>query len=292
MNKKLLTILIVCVFFLMGIASGSSEVEEGATIKKNEQSETIKEEKASITEQVLFETDGIKVTAKEIVDGFLGPELKILVENDSNKDITLGLDDIAVNDYMMSAFLYEDVAAGKKSNTSFSIFSSTLKDAGITNIGKLDLYFYIIDQNTYDRLYESDGIEIKTSLYDKMDSTVDITGDEMINQDGIRIVGKGLSKDSIFGSGVVLYIENNSNRNITISSDNLSVNGYMITSFLHRPVKANKKAVDTIILSSSDMEENGIEQIDELALSIEAYDSDTYSTIFKTNELNFNIERD
>lgn len=291
MNKKLLTILIVCVFFLMGIASGSSEVEEGATIKKNEQSETIKEEKASITEQVLFETDGIKVTAKEIVDGFLGPELKILVENDSNKDITLELDDIAVNDYMMSAFLYEEVAAGKKSNTSFSIFSSTLKDAGITNIGKLDLYFYIIDQNTYDRLYESDGIEIKTSLYDKMDSTVDITGDEMINQDGIRIVGKGLSKDSIFGSGVVLYIENNSNRNITISSDNLSVNGYMITSFLHRPVKANKKAVDTIILSSSDMEENGIEQIDELSLVLEVYDSDTYSTIFKTNELNFNIER-
>lgn len=292
MNKKLLTILIVCVFFLMGIASSSSEVEEGTTIKKNEQSETIKEELATITEQVLFETNGIKVTAKEIVDGFLGPELKILVENDSNKDITLGLDDIAVNDYMVTAFLYEEVAAGKKSNTSFSIFSSTLKDAGITNIGKLDLYFYIIDQNTYDRLYESDGIEIKTSLFDKMDSSVDITGDEMINQDGIRIVGKGLSKDSIFGSGVVLYIENNSNRNITISSDNLSVNGYMITSFLHRPVKANKKAVDTIILSSSDMEENGIEHIDELALSIEAYDSDTYSTIFKTNELNFNIERD
>lgn len=276
----------------MGIASSSSEVEEGTTIKKNEQSETIKEELATITEQVLFETNGIKVTAKEIVDGFLGPELKILVENDSNKDITLGLDDIAVNDYMVTAFLYEEVAAGKKSNTSFSIFSSTLKDAGITNIGKLDLYFYIIDQNTYDRLYESDGIEIKTSLFDKMDSSVDITGDEMINQDGIRIVGKGLSKDSIFGSGVVLYIENNSNRNITISSDNLSVNGYMITSFLHRPVKANKKAVDTIILSSSDMEENGIEHIDELALSIEAYDSDTYSTIFKTNELNFNIERD
>lgn len=214
------------------------------------------------------------------------------MENDSNKDITLGLDDIAINDYMMSAFLYEEVAAGKKSNTSFSIFGSTLKDAGITNIGKLDLYFYIIDQNTYDRLYESDGIEIKTSLYDKMDSSVDITGDEMINQDGIKIVGKCLSKDSIFGSGVVLYIENNSNRNITISSDNLSVNGYMITSFLHRPVKANKKAVDTIILSSGDMEENGIEQIDELTLSIEAYDSDTYSTIFKTNELNFNIERD
>lgn len=186
------------------------------------------------------------------------------MENDSNKDITLGLDDIAVNDYIMSVFLYEEVAAGKKSNTSFSIFSSTLKDAGITNIGKLDLYFYIIDQNTYDRLYESDGI---------------------------RIVGKGLSKDSILGSGVVLYIENNSNRNINISSDNLSVNGYMITSFLHRPVRANKKAVDTIILSSSDMEENGIEQIEELALSLEAYDSDTYSTIFKTNEMNFNIER-
>ena len=43
--------------------------------------------------------------------------------------------------------------------------------------------------------------------------------------------------------------------------------------------------------SQRDMEENGIEQIDELSLVLEVYDSDTYSTIFKTNELNFNIER-
>lgn len=290
-NKKLLTILIVCIFFLMGIASGSTKVDEDTTIKKNDNKETIKEELPTIEEQVLFETNGIKVTAKEITNGFLGPELKILVENASDKDITLELDDIAVNDYMVTAFLYEEVAAGKKSNTSFSIYSSTLKDAGITNIGKLDLYFYIIEQSTYNRIYESDGIELKTSLCDKMDDKLDISGEEMVNQDGIRIVGKGLSKDSIFGSGVVLYIENNSNRNITVSSDNLSVNGYMITSFLHRPLRPNKKAVDTIILSSSDMEENGIEQIDELSLVLEVYDSDTYSTIFKTNELNFNIER-
>ena len=65
-NKKLLTILIVCIFFLMGIASGSTEVDEDTTIKKNDNKETIKEELPTIEEQVLFETNGIKVTAKEI----------------------------------------------------------------------------------------------------------------------------------------------------------------------------------------------------------------------------------
>lgn len=297
--KKILTIFVICTFCLMALASGSKDVDESKTITKNEeieveneQQESTKEETSTptIEEQVLVENSGIKITAKEISENWLGPELKILIENDSDKNVTVSLDAIAVNDYMVSAWLYEDVSAGKKSNATFDIYSSTLNDAGITNIGKIDLYFRITNSDTYSTIYESDEIEIKTSLYDQMDSEVNDIGTEMVNQNGIRIIGKGVANDSIWGDGIVLYIENNSNNSILVSADNLSVNGYMVTSFLYSTVKPNKKAIESIILSSSDLEDNDIKSIEEFTLNLEVSNSTNYKKLFSTGEMSFNIE--
>lgn len=299
-SKKILTMLVICVFCFMALGSGGSSDEETKQITKNEdgQSETdsggsteqTKSLTPTIEEQVLFESNGIKVTAKEISEGWAGPELKVLIENDSDKNVTVSLDEIAVNDYMVSAWLYEDVSAGKKSNATFSIWSSTLSDAGITNVGKIDMYFRVINSETFDTIYESDGVEVKTSLFDKMDSDVNDIGEEMVNQNGVRIVGKGVSNDSIWGNGVVLYIENNTDKSILVTADDLSVNGFMITSYLYSTVKPGKKAIETIILSSSDMEDNDIEKIEELSLSFNVSDADTWREIFSTKEMSFNIK--
>ena len=299
-SKKILTMFVIFTFCFMALGSGNSSDDNIKPITKNDeaQSETKSEESSkqiksltpTIEEQVLFENNGIKVTAKEISEGWAGPELKVLIENDSEKNVTVSLDEIAVNDYMVSAWLYEDVAAGKKSNATFSIWSSNLSDAGITNVGKIDMYFKVINSETYDTIYESEGIEIKTSLFDKMDSDVNDVGEKMVNQNGIRVVGKGVSNDSIWGSGVVLYIENNTDKSILVTTDNLSVNGYMITGYLYSTVKPGKKAVESIILSSSDLEDNDIDKIEELSLSFEISDADTWRSIFSTDEMSFNIE--
>lgn len=297
--KKILLLLIS--LFLMISVYGCSEKEESNTIEENkeieiEKTESEKEEthtKSSfptIDEQVLFEYDDIKLTAISIEEDWLGPQLKILIENNSDKNITVELDAIAVNDCMVSAWLYEDVGPGKKSNATFDIWSSKLSDAGISNIGKIDMYFRIIDSDNFNEIYESSEVEIRTSLYDVMDGEIDDIGEEMVNQNGIKIIGKGVSNDLIWGDGVVVYIENNTDRNIVVTTDDLSVNGFMVTGFLYQSVRPGKKAIESIILSSSDLEDNGIESIEELSLSFEVYDEDTYHTIIKTDEMSFNVE--
>ena len=258
--KKILLLLIS--LFLMISVYGCSEKEESNTIEENkeieiEKTESEKEEthtKSSfptIDEQVLFEYDDIKLTAISIEEDWLGPQLKILIENNSDKNITVELDAIAVNDCMVSAWLYEDVGPGKKSNATFDIWSSKLSDAGISNIGKIDMYFRIIDSDNFNEIYESSEVEIRTSLYDVMDGEIDDIGEEMVNQNGIKIIGKGVSNDLIWGDGVVVYIENNTDRNIVVTTDDLSVNGFMITSFLYQSVRPGKKAIESIILSFS-----------------------------------------
>lgn len=297
--KKILLIL-VSLFLTLNIC-GCSENEESNSIEENkeieiEEIEKTEEEKQtkslipSIDEQVLFEYNGIKLTAISIEEDWLGPQLKILIENESDKNISVSLEGIAVNDCMVSAWLYEDVGTGKKSNATFDIWSTKLSDAGITNIGKIDMYFRIIDSDNFDEIYESGEIELLTSLYDVMDVEIDDIGEEMVNQSGVKIVGKGVSNDLIWGDGVVVYIENNTDRNIVVTTDDLSVNGYMVTGFLYQSVRPGKKAIESIILSSSDLEDNGIESIEELSLSFEIYDEDNFHTILKTNEMSFNIE--
>ncbi len=299
--QKLL-ILVLVIFIVSGCGTTETkEVEndnpqttnatqqENSNDKQDNNSVQSKKE-AAIEEQVLLEYGDVKITAKGLGENFMGPELKILIENDSSSDVTVSLDDVVVNNYMMSGFLYETVAAGKKSNTSFSIYDSSLANAGIENIGKIELYFSLVDPNSYNTIYESDLIEIKTSLFGEMDETPNDLGKELVNQNGIRIVGKYFNKNSIWGNSVVLYIENNTDRNIMVSADDISVNGFMITALFAEGVRPNRKAIGVMYLSSGDLEENGIETVEEISTKFEVYDADSYRAILQTDEVSFSIE--
>lgn len=66
----------------------------------------------SINGEVLVDQDGIKITATEYVtDSIWGDGIKLLVENNSAKDYTIGCDALIVNDYMITDLFSADVAA-------------------------------------------------------------------------------------------------------------------------------------------------------------------------------------
>lgn len=102
----------------------------------------------SINEQVLVDQDGIKITATEYVtDSIWGDGIKLLVENNSAKDYTIGCDALIVNDYMITDLFSADVAAGKKSNEVMYLSSTELKAAGIDTVGQIEMYFHAYDSN-------------------------------------------------------------------------------------------------------------------------------------------------
>lgn len=299
-TNKLLHILIVIMILFMLVSCSDSEKtvissSKDETQEKNEEKSSSSNEKetkakATIEEQVLLDYDGIKITAKELSENWLGPEMKVLIENNTESDITVQVDDIVVNDYMMSTFLYETVSAGKKSNTTFSVYNTMLKDAGIENVGKIEIYFSIVDPSSFKTIYESDVVEIHTSMYDSMDTTTNEMGEELINENGIRIVGKYVEEGSVWGNGVVLYIENNTERTILVSADDLSINGFMITGYLYEKIKPGKKAISSMILSSTDLEENDIDKIEEIATKFIVYDYDSFRPLLETKEIGFSIQ--
>ena len=97
-------------------AGGQQQEQAG----KEEEQEEEKEEQGlpTVEKQVLLDQDGLMVTAVELTeDPIWGIGLKLLVENNSQRNYALRCDTLAVNGYMMSTSLFSaDVAAGKKAN--------------------------------------------------------------------------------------------------------------------------------------------------------------------------------
>ena len=267
--------------------TGESQTEE--TAGSNTDAEQTSSD-VSIEEQVLVDQDGIKITATEYVtDSIMGDGIKLLVENNSDTDYTIGCDELIVNDYMIADLFSVDVAAGKKSNEMMYLSSSELNAAGIDTVGKVEMYFHAYDAN-WDDLFQNVYSEIETSEFANMDTTPNDEGTELYNENGIRIVGKTVDENSFWGTAILLYIENTSGKNVGISVDDMSINGFMMTPYFSTTVYDGKKAIDDITIMSSDLEENGIESIDEVELKFHIYDEDTYDTIADSDAITFSAK--
>jgi len=301
-SQVLAIIMTVCLFMSFALGSSSTTTEstkaitgtgdaaESTDVKADDfLSLGNKKDKPTIDEAVVFEKDGIKITAKEYTtDSIWGDGIKFLLENDTDKNITVGVTALIVNDFMITDTFVAEVAAGKKTNETMNLSSTALNAAGIDVIGQIEVYFHMYDSETWDDIAKTDCITIKTSMYDQMDKTVDDAGQVLYDKDGIKIIGKYVDETSFWGAGIVVYIENNTDKNVLIQVDNLSVNGFTLGSAIFSSdVYAGKKAFDDITLFSSELEENDIKSVEEVTLTFVIINPDTYDTISRSDEITF-----
>ena len=266
------------------------KTEEGSS-EENAAAEKSEGVDVSIEEQVLVDQDGIKITALEYVkDSIWGDGIKVLIENETDKDVMVGCNALIVNDYMINDLFASEVAAGKKSNETIYLSSSELKAAGIDTVGRIEIYFHVYDTDSYDKIFDSDCVTIETSAIDSIDTTANDEGTELYNDGGIRIIGKTVDENSFWGTAILLYIENQSGNNVGISVDDLSINGFMFTPYFSTTVYDGKKCIDDITILSSELEENGIESIDEVELKFRVYNSDSYETIAESDPITFSAK--
>lgn len=312
-SKKRCVALVLCftLFAAIAIGSGSSDssnkkdvvtsTDSGTDLandpstadteaKSNAENDASASSVPTIEEQVLIDTNGIKITAKEyLTDKIWGDGIKLLIENSADKDYTVGCDALIVNDYMITDLFSSKVAAGKNANETMYLSSSGLKAAGIESVGKVEMYFHASDAE-YNMVFKNEYAEIHTSEYDNMDTTPNDAGTELYSADGIRIVGKTVDENSFWGSAILLYVENNSGKSVGITVDDMSINGYMITPYFSTTVYDGKKALEDITIMSNQLEENGIESIDNVELKFHIYNSDTYETIADTEPITFSAK--
>lgn len=306
-SKKRWLVVALCltVYASLALASGSSNSDStkkvvssndsGSEVDDENQSEETSSSSDSslvptIEEQVLVDSNGLKITAKEYSrDNIWGDGIKLLIENASESDYTVGCDALIVNDYMITDLFASEIAAGKNANETMYLSSTELEAAGIDSVGKVEMYFHAFDSD-YNYVFQNEYAEIQTSEYANMDTTPNDLGIELYNSDGIKIVGKTVDENSFWGTAILLYVENSSGKNVGISVDDMSINGFMMSPFFSTTVFDGKKAIDDITIFSSDLEDNGIDSIEEVELKFHIFDADTYSTIVDSDPITFSAK--
>ena len=310
--KKKTKILLIALFLVVVvlIAFGGGESDSGAdkeiakvsTGSQTEDEEMVKTEEAlseeaessdnssapssevTIEEQVLYDENSIKITALGMEDGLFGTELKLLLENNSDKSITVQARNANVNGFMVSTMMSVDIAAGKKANDSLTFETSGLKDCGIESIVTMEFFFHIFDTESWDTIVDTDVITINTSIASTYTQAVDDSGEILVEEGGVKIVGKGLSDDdSVWGPGVILYIENNSEKDVTVQVRDVSINGFMVDSSMSTDIVAGKKAMSAVQFFSTDLEENAITDITDVELYFHIFNLESWDTIFDSD---------
>ena len=210
-TKLLAVLLCLALFASMALGSGSSDSGEdkeitnvtnpnsekesdNAQAEDNATTEDNAEDTSAVTieEQVLFEGNDIKITATGMEDGLFGTELKLLIENNSSKTVTIQARNSNVNGFMVDTMMSADVAAGKKANDSLTFQTSGLKDCGIETIATMEFSFHIMDAETWEDIVDTDMIIVNTSVASTYVQEVDDSGEVLVEANGVKIVGKGL----------------------------------------------------------------------------------------------------
>lgn len=265
---------------------GSAPSSSAAAVSSSAPSAPAAPTETTIEEQVLYDVDGFKITATGLsFDGLMGPELKILIENDSGKDLTTQVRDVVVNGYMVEPVFSADVATGKKVNDTIQFMQSSLDACGISTIADIGFKFHIFESSTWDNVADSEQLAIETSAKGTYVQEYDDSGTVLVDDGGIKIVYQGLDDGGLMGPQIMLYIENNTDQAVTIQQRDLSINGFMIDGIISCDIVPGAKAVDDISLLGSALEENGIETLESGELKFHVFVTQSMKTLLDTDPI-------
>jgi len=235
----------------------------------------------TVDEQVIVDQGGIKVTLKSVdMNSDWGPTLSLLLENSTDKSVSVQALGSSVNGIMLSTWFSSDIAAGKKSNEQLSYMQQDLDTAGIKVIKDIELYFNVYDTETWDTVFDTGMIQITTSADPSYVQKYDASGDTIFDQDGFKIIVRGMDMPGAYsGADVYFYIENNSDKNVNVSTQNVSIDGFMIDPYFSCEVFAGKKAYATMSFMEEDLTKNDIKTISAIDFDITVFDEITWESL-------------
>lgn len=198
--------------------------------------------------------------------------LFVEMENTTGDTILASVGDVAINNLGVQSGTWSTdwVSPGKRRIISMSL-SSMLEDShraafGLTQIGTVSYSFGFKDM-------DGDVLAIpKTlTLSGPGGGSYDPSGEEVYQENGMRIVYKGLVLDDFEYSDdvhILLLVENGGSEPLSfdIDSSSVSVNGYMTSSLCYsRTVSPGSSGILDVELNDNSLEENGITGLEDVA---------------------------
>ena len=110
----------------------------------------------------VYEGNGIRIIVKGLAkkDSWLGPEIRMYIENESGQNITVQARDVSVNGFMLDPVFSSDVMNGKRAADTMTFMSSQIEENDIEKIEDVELSFHIFNMDTWDTVTDTETVQI------------------------------------------------------------------------------------------------------------------------------------
>lgn len=167
----------------------------------------------------------------------------------------------------------------KKANT--SVIIDDLKEYGIEEYTDIELTVDVTEgKYTYDKPYVmSESVHIYP--YGKENATEFVyeakAGDQvLVDNEYVTVIYTGDNKENELGYSINLYIVNKTDKDITVSGDDMSINGYMAEAYYDQHISAGKISLSGIQWYGETFKENDMDEskINDIEFSLDIYPED------------------
>ena len=183
----------------------------------------------SISADVVYDANGITIsTAKLKYDKSWGGyyTLDAVITNKSAMDINYELQYIKINGFQIPTFCFGDVYSGMSADVEISCEADLLTLANIEHIMEIEVCIRLSESDNYGNIIDVPVFTIYTSDADKYEQSYEFNGQEVYNSNGIRILARLGSSNESFP--VLLYVDNNSGKTVSMMYDDIAINNKMV----------------------------------------------------------------
>ena len=232
----------------------------------------------TVGQQTLLEYDDILIELAGLRGTPTAPELVLAIRNGSRSTIGINIDHLSINDWQVSGWcsLYEIEA--RTVTLAVIECSDSLSLCGVEDIGSIDLGLSIYDTGSYDTLAAA-SVCLSTSAPADLDWSYVPAGKVLLENEEWRVSAVYFPVTTDQGS-VTLCVENDSARQISVTTTHVRLNGEPIEFWFWYDVYAGERRLSTEWLYDEDtFDPLPISPGDELTFDLEISDYDTGVTL-------------
>lgn len=268
-------------------AAGSHEVISLDFIKTFDQ-------KPAIEEQSVYDKNDLTVKASSLkYDTVIGPQIMLNIHNGTEDQLVIQNNFTVVNGFMITPDVNISVPAGKTVNAPMSLPYLGLAMADIHSLATVEFSLRILSDLTYALFDVTDTVKLVLTDTAKETPAYNDEGQVAYDDHDVKIVLKGVKQDTLFDNRfvVLVYMENNSDKPVSVLNSELTVNGYDITKAMLTELLPGTRAVDKIELFDNELDENGITAIDTVDVAFRINDDEEWGLIAETDVVALELEK-
>ncbi len=280
MIKKIMALALITIMVIAFAGCGESR-QESVSVKDADLYSEYKIEEAAVSQKPEFSQDGISVTVGDLIYEDVTTKLSMNIKNETDKSVTVTTAEFSVNGLMCSDVLMETVEPKEKSEAFVEISNQWFGEMNISTITDMEFVIKVFDEKN-EEIMKSQVLLVKTDAPWTYRQKYEMEGIRLYSEDGITLAVKEMKKSALSNDyELVFYIENKTNKTLSVMSDDVEVNGTPIEPLFVLSVGPKKKAVESMLFYEKDLEEREIEKIKTVNASFKAFD-ENLETVFET----------